>query len=795
VPSAKRGEKLVSQTASSTGCVSKFLSLFATSRDLLVIAMMDDLELLRNYAAEGSEDDFRTLLERHIGLVYSAALRQVSDPHLAEEVTQAVFVILARKAGSLSSGTILVGWLFRTTRFVAARTVRDQQLRRRREQEAAQMEHCLSSPTNDAGWEEVAPALDDALARLGETDRHAVLLRFFEKKELKEVGRALGSSEDAAKKRVSRAVEKLRTFLIRRGVLLSTMTLAGMLAESGVQAAPAGLTASTFAAVTANSGTVTMLALVKATFKAMFYAKVKMATFAVAVLLALIGTGFSTFSMLHEQNTPRFFPLPLGQVDAVRLADFSPGKLWGALPIGRTNFGGVPFDISMKVQLHGNQDARENRRYPARIIGIPVHQRLARLHVIQGANIVDREGKPVAAFRVNYADGMAHTLFVVYGVNTREWWRYPTEAISSVADTNTSVVWTGHSLESDRQGTTHRMFKTVFDLPRRDSTVESIDCLSLFGRSSLIILAMTGETPTRNRAGMPMPSADDSRFRNSLVLKATNAAGQMIEGVRVVGIALDDRTNQTTLGKLDDSFGPRGLVPVDYPARTRELRFTVSAAGYQPAVVAFKPEGDGKPAPSVSVRLLPAPIEIAADSTRLSAEEYREAAKVSAEEGFFWNHNEDYRKAIAAFERSLRQFPNYAESYHGLAQALRESGRPAAALPYHARAIELDPWHVDYYWHRGLTYLQMKNYDAALADFEVTVKKNAKFGLGYRSLAETYEGMGDDKNALANWDKAIALETNNAVFYPGRAKFHRERGNQQLADADFARAAELQRLK
>jgi RNA polymerase sigma factor (sigma-70 family) len=230
-------------------------------------AMLNDLELLEQYAAEGCEDAFRAVLDRHLGLVYSAAVRQVHDPHLAEEITQAVFVVLARKAGSLRAGTVLAGWLFRTTRFVAARAVRDRQLRQLREQEAAQMQISQCSFGTEASWDEVAAVLDEALLRLGETERHAILLRFFEKKELKEVGQGIGSTEEGARKRVSRALEKLRRFLVQRGVVLSTATLAGALAENSVHAAPAALSASTFAAVTANAGTATTIRSFKARSK------------------------------------------------------------------------------------------------------------------------------------------------------------------------------------------------------------------------------------------------------------------------------------------------------------------------------------------------------------------------------------------------------------------------------------------------------------------------------------------------------------------------------------------------
>jgi RNA polymerase sigma factor (sigma-70 family) len=146
----------------------------------------DDIELLREYATGRSETAFTSLVQRHIHFVYSSALRQVYNAHLAEEVTQAVFIILARKAGSLRQGTILAGWLFNTARFVAAAELRAIARRHKHEQEAG-MESTHGETTPDASWEQIAPFLDDGLAQLNEKDRQAVLLRFFERKSFREV--------------------------------------------------------------------------------------------------------------------------------------------------------------------------------------------------------------------------------------------------------------------------------------------------------------------------------------------------------------------------------------------------------------------------------------------------------------------------------------------------------------------------------------------------------------------------------------------------------------------------------
>ena len=235
----------------------------------------DDMTLVREFAANQSELAFTALAERHIGLVHSSALRQVGDSHLAEEITQAVFIILARKAASLGPKTVLSAWLYRTTRYAAADALRARRRRQAREQEA-HMQSTLNEPDSDA-WAQLAPLLDDALAELGETDRTVLVLRFFENKTVREIAEALRIEEEAAQKRVARALERLRALFVKRGVTLTAAVIAGAVAANSVQAAPVGLvvtisaTAAKGAAVTA-----TVTALVKGTMQMMTWMKLKL---------------------------------------------------------------------------------------------------------------------------------------------------------------------------------------------------------------------------------------------------------------------------------------------------------------------------------------------------------------------------------------------------------------------------------------------------------------------------------------------------------------------------------------
>ncbi len=170
-----------------------------------------DAELLERFARRDSEEAFAELVSRHIALVHSVAARHMENPQHAQEITQAVFIILSRKAASLGRKTVLSGWLYHTARLTAANFRRAEFRRISREQEAY-MQSTLDEPSSDAIWLELAPHLDDAMEKLGATDRDAVVLRYFENKSLAEVGAALGMEERAAQKRVNRALENCERF-------------------------------------------------------------------------------------------------------------------------------------------------------------------------------------------------------------------------------------------------------------------------------------------------------------------------------------------------------------------------------------------------------------------------------------------------------------------------------------------------------------------------------------------------------------------------------------------------------
>ena len=262
----------------------------------------NDMALLREYATANSEPAFETLVHRHVSLVYSVALRQVGNPAQAEEITQAVFLILARKAARLRPDTVLAGWLHETARFASASFLRGESRRQRREQEAY-VQSKLQESTADPAWEQLAPLLDEAIGQLGKADRNAVVLRFFQNKSAREIAAALNVHESAAQKRLNRAVEKLRRHFLKHGVAVSAGALTGVLSANSVHGAPAHLAASVMA-VSAKGTAVSSstLTLIKGALKIMAWSKAKTAIVAGAALLLAAGTTTVTVKRIGSQR-------------------------------------------------------------------------------------------------------------------------------------------------------------------------------------------------------------------------------------------------------------------------------------------------------------------------------------------------------------------------------------------------------------------------------------------------------------------------------------------------------------
>jgi RNA polymerase sigma factor (sigma-70 family) len=247
---------------------------------------MDDHDLLRQFVAARSEAAFAELVQRHLALVYSTCLRQLRDAHLAEDVTQAVFVLLAQKAAGLNERVVIAGWLMKTARFCCNNARAKQHNRVTHEKRIAQMRENSDQP--DAAWSEIEGLLDDSIDQLSPALRDAVLLRFFEHRSVKEIARELKITEYAAEKRVNDGLAKLRRQLVKKGVTIGAMALAAGLTEQAVRAAPAKLASSIVAAACFKQTTGQATRILSQVKKAKALARLRTALAGMAMLGACI---------------------------------------------------------------------------------------------------------------------------------------------------------------------------------------------------------------------------------------------------------------------------------------------------------------------------------------------------------------------------------------------------------------------------------------------------------------------------------------------------------------------------
>jgi RNA polymerase sigma factor (sigma-70 family) len=277
---------------------------------------VEDLRLLRRYAQDGCAASFEAVVRKHIGWVYSASARQVGDPDLAQDVTQAVFILLARRAATLSDQTVLTGWLFNTLRFTAREARRKEARRRKHESRAARAPGARTADApapddiDDQAWQAMAPLLDDAVTVLSEADRQAVLLRFYEGRDFADIADLLGVNESAARKRVSRAVQRLGRYFKKRGIALPLAALAATLLARTSEAAPFGLSESILSSITGGA-TLTPIAttLLRRTSRHLLRAKRRLAT-AIAAVMGLLGVAVTGLLLAAAfDRTPDLAPL------------------------------------------------------------------------------------------------------------------------------------------------------------------------------------------------------------------------------------------------------------------------------------------------------------------------------------------------------------------------------------------------------------------------------------------------------------------------------------------------------
>jgi RNA polymerase sigma factor (sigma-70 family) len=312
------------------------------------------MSILRQYVQTRSETAFKSLVDRYINIVYAAARRQTGDSHLAEDVTQAVFIVLAQRAGQIPSDRELCPWLLRTTCYCASTARRARDRRNRFENRAAAMSQNQARGDDGDEWEDVAPLLDEGLSRLRPKDRDVLLWRFFESRTAAQIGQMLGISEHAASKRVSRAIDRLRDFFTRRGVTVSGAALGGMLAVKVSEAAPAGLVGAVSSAATLGGAGTSAAAIAKGALLMGVTAKVKAAAVAAVVALLLGAGAIATIQSLARVPSTLVMAQSPPVAPPAAAPTAAPAATQGASP------NAVTFASGPTVQLLGLAEGHDN---------------------------------------------------------------------------------------------------------------------------------------------------------------------------------------------------------------------------------------------------------------------------------------------------------------------------------------------------------------------------------------------------------------------------------------------------
>lgn len=455
--------------------------------------MTEDTVQLRQFVEKGDEEAFQKLVLSHFNVVYGTALRLTnSDAAMAEDITQSVFTDLALKAKFLPHDIILAGWLHKAARFAVSKAVRTEQRRRIREKEAFAMQDMNPEPSPE--WERLRPVLDAALSRLNAKDRDAILLHYFEQKSFRIVGVALGISDDAAQKRVSRALEKLRTILMRGGVAvsgpaLSTFLSAGMIPPPNSLALSVAKLSLAKAAATGSPGIFSGLIHQLVTTKA-----------GLAFGAALLAGGVLIYvASISGNDKGRFVTINLspylnGTLNKNWTPAYDNNNSLAELRAGRRMLNRVPFEVRGVVQLEGAEWKRRAYKFPESIDSIPIRASGSRIHLLHANSAVaDPPGTVVANLVLHYSDGDQARLDIRQGFEVLDWWNWPGARQKMPADTNTTVAWSGQNPAAASQGASVRLFDTAFANPYPEKEIQSVDYVSAMAGSAPFMVGLTIE--------------------------------------------------------------------------------------------------------------------------------------------------------------------------------------------------------------------------------------------------------------------------------------------------------------
>ena len=594
-----------------------------------------DAWLLREYAEHGKESAFAEITARHTNLVYSAALRQVDSPDLAAEVAQQAFIGLARGALALSrklaEDASLAGWLCRIARNLSLNLRRDEFRRHSRERQA--MAQHDPNPETLPDWDQLRPLLDEAMAELSDTDYDAIVLRFYQKQDLCSVGRALGLSDDAAQKRVSRAVERLRESFAKRGLTLGAVGLTAAISANAVQAAPVGLavtisaaavlaaaTLATTAAVTA-SATATVTAAATKTIAMTVLQKAAIAT----LLATAVGTGIYEVhhaAQRREQNQarqpeqtaqsrsapvaepaqpvaggggelPPVVPISLaGLLVPAENDQWDKSAVFKVMPRGKQVFGGVEFWLEGMIQLQSRAAKEDNRSYRQTItvplgetnttaVGIQIMQRgsnVAAAHLL-GATRYGGEGECTVAQVVwRYSDGSARTTHVLFQNHVRDGIRLPYETPTYLPYVFSKAVW--RAPVPGQEGRWVRLYRFSYANPEPARVIQQIEFVSTMQYPNLFLVGLTldpvrlGERPDDSPNLEPTDPAPAAQIE---------VAVQTPEGLPIPGAQVRVQVQQAS-GKSPARFehtqitDANGIARVSFPPAQDLERLEIGAS-------------------------------------------------------------------------------------------------------------------------------------------------------------------------------------------------------------------------